>query len=191
MRSRPLLAVFALAGLWLVPGCHAPPRVSAASQPVASAGNAELMESIGDQAFVARESAYRAAYILKNGEPYEGEGFDALREEMLRQKLAAERFRAEADEAVTRAEVAFVVARAIDLHSGLNWMLSGLGRYALRELEYRGIIDPASEYGYVSGGEFLGILRRADEFMQKQRHSTLEDAELGTDPGSAGSGARP
>ena len=54
----------------------------------------------------------------------------------------------------------------------------GLGRYAYRELQYHQIAGPGGDLGLVSGGEFLGIVRKADEY---KRHvgQTSDYAELG------------
>jgi hypothetical protein len=152
-----------LVGILLAPvlaGCRAAmPR--ATTQPtIPSDTNAELVEYISDLPYVTAEPAYRAVYILWKGEIYAGE-FDSF---------------------IDRAAVGHLVARACDIRTGLNWQLFGLGRYAWRELIYRRIAHPSGEYSLISGGEFLGVLARAEEYLHKVGRAPGERAELGGQP---------
>ena len=168
------------AGLLLFVGCQAAqPR--AASQPaVPTDNNAELVEYISDMAYVTAETACRATYILAKGEIF-SEGYDALVEAMKAEKLITGGWTHQADNFVNRAEVAMLIARAADVRSGLNWRLTGLGRYAHRELIYLGIAHGSGELGYISGGEFLGTLARAEDYMHNVGRPAGERAELGAE----------
>jgi hypothetical protein len=59
---------------------------------------------------------------------------------------------------------------AVELPRGVNASLFGWNaRYAIRELEFRGLLPPSSPNQLVSGGELIGILARADEYQQQSR----------------------
>ena len=173
-----LAATLALGSLLL--GCQAAGRHAASQPAVPTESNAQLVEYIGDLPFVTAEPAYRAVYILAHGEVFEGD-FDALCRQMRSEHLIAPYWHHRPDSYLDRAAVSYMIARAIDLRSGLNWRLFGLGRYAHRELVYRGIAHPASEMRLISGGEFLGMLARAEDYLYQHRPQ-LQRAELGSAP---------
>lgn len=173
-----------LVGMLLAPlltSCRvAQPR--ATTQPtVPTDTNAELIEYISEQPFVTADSAYRAVYILWKNQVFDGD-FESLAAEMEAGKIAGRGWMLEPDTFVDRAAVSHLVARACDIRSGFNWRLTGLGRYAHRELVYRGVAHPSGEYHLISGGEFNGLMARAEEYLQKVGRAPGEVAELGSEP---------
>ena len=162
----------------LLTGCRAAmPRTD--TQPaVPTDTNAELVEYISDLPYVTAEAAYRAVYILSKGEIFDGD-FGALASAMRDNGLVGGGWGYEADGLIDRAAVGHLVARACGIRSGLNWRLFGLGRYAYRELIYRRIAHPSGEYNLISGGEFLGVLARAEEHLHDSGRAAGERAELG------------
>ncbi|TWT41209.1 hypothetical protein RAS1_39030 [Phycisphaerae bacterium RAS1] len=181
------LAAVSLPALFLAlpAGCRATLSHGATSQPAEAlprSGNAELMEYIGEMPFVSAEAAYRAVYVLHTGEVFNGD-FAALGGKLAELKIIDGGWRLNADDVVNRSEVGYMVCRAAGVNSGLNWRLTGLGRYAWRELNYRGIVrGQIGEYGYVSGGQFLGILSRAEEYMTKRELRNVQQTSLGAPP---------
>jgi hypothetical protein len=165
----------------LLTGCRAAGPRAATPSVVPTDTNAELVEYISDQPYVTAEAAYRAVYILANGEIFQGD-FGTLTGEMKTGGLVGSAWPYDADSFVDRAAVGHLVARACDIRSGLNWRLSGLGRYAWRELIYRRIAHPSGEYSLISGGEFLGVLARAEEYLHKVGRAPGDRTELGTEP---------
>jgi len=143
-------------------------------------GNAELVQYIADLPYVTADAAYRAVYVLVAGEAFEGD-YDDLKQDMRRRGLLV------ADVSprrlLDRGTIATLIARACDIRTGLNWRLTGLGRYAWRELQYQGIgRTSAGEFGYVSGGEFLGMLSRAEDYMRRTGRLPATRVELGPPP---------
>ena len=169
-----------LAALLLV-GCQAARPHATTQIHVPSDTNAELVEYISDQPYVTAEAAYRAVYILANNEIFEGD-YDALTAAMKSGDLVRASWDYTADTFLDRAASGYLVARACGLHTGLNWRLFGLGRYAHRELIYRRIAHPSGEYGLISGGEFLGVLARAEEYMRQSGRAAGKTIELGSEP---------
>jgi hypothetical protein len=178
LRSTWLVGMLCAASL---PGCRAAlPRTT--TQPaVPTQSNAELVEYIGDLPYVTAESAYRAIYILSKGEVFEGD-YQALTAALVADRLIGQGWNYEADAFLDRAAVAYLVARACRIRTGLNWRLTGLGRYAHRELIYRGIAHPSGECSLISGGEFVGMLARAEEYLHKMGRAPGELADLGPEP---------
>ncbi len=150
----------------------------ATSQPAVPGGNAELMEHISNQPYVTADAGYRAVYVLWKGEASTAE-FASLTGELEAGGVVANGWHLAPETFLDRAAVGFMICRACHIRSGLNWLLTGLGRYAWRELQYKGIAGAGSEWGLVSGGEFLGILARAEDYLRNVRHEPGEHAELG------------
>ncbi len=157
-------------------GCQTP-SPHATTQPAPPAGNAELVLYISDQPWVTAEPAYRAVYVLAKGEPFNG-GFDELTASLSQEKLIGN-WGYSPDRRLDRASVGFIVCRACKIRTGVNWNLTGLGRYAWRELIYHNIAVGGSEFGLVSGGEFVGILARAEEYQARTGKPESRSVELG------------
>ncbi len=164
-------------------GCQAAaPRLSSTTQPaVPTEGNGALAEYIADQPFVTAEPAYRAVYILRNGTVFEGD-YPALTDELRAGGLIGNGWDHPADALLNRSAVGYLLCKASDVRSGLNWKLTGLGRYAWRELNYLDIASPIGEYGYVPGGQFIGMLARCEDYMRRTQRDGVERVELGTPP---------
>lgn len=162
-------------------GC-ASSRRAAASQPALPDGaNAMLMDYISDQALVTAEPACRAIYTLWKGDVFEGSYADLLAALRAGNVLPGG-WNAEADAYLDRATVAVMLCRACEIRTGVNWLLTGLGRYAWRELIYHGIARGGSEWTLVSGGEFLGLLVRADDYLVDRKRGNATRLELGDEP---------
>lgn len=169
----PLLIAFPLA----LSGCAASMRASPI--PEIPAANAELVESITETPLVTAEQAYRAVYMLWKGSLFEGD-FAALTAELESGRIIDSTWRLDPAALLDRATAAYMVCRACDIH-GLNWDLTGMGRYAWRELQYRRIGLAGGELGLVSGGEFVGILTRAEDYLHRRRQQ-VERVDIGADP---------
>jgi hypothetical protein len=161
---------FLAATIWLaIAGCQTPHL--APSGPVPQEGSAELVRFIGDQAFVTAEPGYRAIYALAKGEAFSGD-FAALTDRMRADRLIGQDWNYAPDRCLDRATVAFMICRACKIESGVNWRLTGLGRYAWRELQFLRIAGDGSEYPLVSGGEFVGLLSRAEDYLDRTKRGT-------------------
>lgn len=143
--------------------------------------NAELIDYLGRQPFVTAEAGYRAAYLLWRGTSFDGD-FAALRDELVAAGIADRVWNHAADQRLLAADVGYLVCRAGEINRSLNWSLLRLGRYAWRDLVLLRIApNGGGELNYVSGGEFQGILRRADAYVA-QRDAEGGTVELGAAP---------
>jgi hypothetical protein len=165
-------------------GCRVTLMRSGPQPAVPTDQNAELMEFIGDQPYVTAEAAYRAVYILWKGADAMFRGsYEELQSELEQARIIDPLWKLPPDAPVDRASVGYMIARVCNIRTGLNWQLLGLGRYAYREVAYRGIAEPAGDLGLVSGGEFLGILLRAEQYMQTTGKGLGPRPEIGPEPG--------
>jgi hypothetical protein len=158
-------------------GLHAP-----AELPVPQGSSAKLVMYISAQPFVTAEPGYRAVYVLAKSAEFSGE-FPELTATLQKDGLIGKGWDYAADRCLDRASVGFMVCRACRIRSGLNWTLTGLGRYAWRELQYQGIAGQGSETATMSGGEFVGVLLRAEDYLVRTGKGETPKTELGR-PGS-------
>lgn len=177
-----------LGGLWcgilllgLAGGCqsagpHAPPGFE-----VPRAANAELIAHLAEQPFVTAEGACRAAYLLAHDAPFAGE-YPELVDTLRAEKIVRGPWKFLPLHYLTNGDIAALVCRACEIRTGLNWQLTGLGRYAWRELQYQGIVEGGSELRLMSGGEFVGILSRATDYLQRTRKRDAVPTELPPPP---------
>ena len=118
-----------------------------AKRPVASndeAFHALLLYVDGKDAaadFTGRVAALSARHMLPNG------------------------FAGSPDEAVDRGTLAVALDQMLHIRGGLTMQLFGASpRYALRAAVDKGIFPPSSPNQGLSGGEFVGVMQRAEEF---------------------------
>ncbi len=166
-----------LIALGLLAGCQTTaPNYDA--QLVPREGSAELVAYLADQPYLTAEPAYRATYALATGSSFGGD-FAALKEEMRERELISPLWQHEPNHLLTRGDVGYLVCRACDIRTGLNWNLTKLGRYAWRELIYHDVAERGSAHSLISGGEFVGVLSRAEDYMARtgKRESGVELGE--------------
>lgn len=162
-------------------GCAArTPR--ATSEPSLPAdGNSELMEYIAEQPFVTANAAYRAIWLMLESEPYSG-GFDDLTQALATRKVIDARWHYDALQFIDNATAAYMISRSAKFNSSINFALTGLGRYAWKELQYRRIAEPGSELSLITGGQFLGMLAKSDDYLHDVGRASGQRSELGDDP---------
>jgi len=166
----------------LAGGCQTMrPRSAAAPPAVPTDSNAALVEYIADQPYLTVEPAYRALYALRHGEAFSGD-FAALTEALKAERIVPSSWQHPADALLDRASAGLLICRAANVRTGLNWRLTGSGRYAWRELHYQGIVAPISEYGYIPGGQFVGILARTEDYLRRTGPDAGAPLELGREP---------
>jgi len=160
---RPLLLLLAAGGVGSAAGCRS---LSPAAPTAPRDSSAALVAHISDQPYVTADAAYRATYALaKGGASFDGE-FDALRAALLGEKLIDD-WDYEPQQYVHKHAVGVMICRACDIRTGINWNLTGMGRYAWRELVYHRIAKPSGEMGLITGGEFVSVLLKAEEYMKR------------------------
>ena len=184
-RSKIVSAAVGTAGLMLLAHGCAPPRAMGMA-PVPNNANAALMDYIGDQPFVTAEAGYRAAYVFWKGQPYDGD-FAGVRGALVDGGIASGGWNHDPADCLDRATAGYLICKACGINSGINWPLTGLGRYAWKELQYRQIAQPSGEMGLIGGGEFLGVLIKAEDYARRSGTTDMgQKAELGAQPAADG-----
>jgi len=76
-------------------------------------------------------------------------------------------FQKPASAALERGTLAVALAKHLNLRGGLTMRLTGVTpRYATRELEYRAVYPPSSPQQIFTGGEFVGVIGKAEDFRR-------------------------
>lgn len=176
-RGAPVARVVAVVVGLLLAGCQASQRHATTQAAVPRESNAELVQYLADQPLVTAEPAYRAIYLLAHAEPFAGD-FGELVEALQAERLVGN-WSHEAARPLNRGDVGYMVCRACGIRTGINWNLTHLGRYAWRELVYHRIASGGGEWGLMSGGEFVGLLGRSEEYLRRTGRRA-EQVELGS-----------
>jgi len=138
------------------------------------------------QPFVTVDEAYRAMLILSDGQDG-GKTFKQRETTLLDRGIVRRAWGLRADNCIDKGSVAFMACRILKIPGGVDMLVFGSWgpgdrRYAMRELVYRKLLDDAPVYRYISGGELATLLRKADEYMQKQGQYPMEPVDLGEEP---------
>lgn len=174
----------------LLVGCAAPSAEPGLSVPRKS--SAELILHISQQPYVTADAGYRAIYTLAEGQSFHGatvssdegvspttpaaDDFAALTSAMVHDKLVEASWDYAPERYLTRSDTGYMVCRACNIRTGVNWNLTGLGRYAWRELIYHEIAQPGNEFAPITGGEFLAVMLKAN--LYQREHTPEANAEV-------------
>jgi len=139
----------------------------------ASLADAEFLNYLADRSLVSTDEAYRAVLILADGQDGRA-SFEQRESELQGRDIARSAWALGPDQAVDKGAVAFMVMQACQIKGGLNTRLLGswgLGdrRYAFRELRFAGLLPEQAgvDHELMTGGELVGLLHKADEYMEK------------------------
>jgi len=172
--ARPLVAIIVTAlGIGGCAATRPQPRISPANLD----GDA-FLAWLADQPMVGAAEAYRAGLLLATGED-PGYDFADLAAKAFDAGIARQEWHLTADTAIDKSTAAYIVLAACRIPGGINLNLFGralhLGdrRYAWRELVYQGLIRDGNPYGVITGGEFVALLSRADEWRERNRPAVL------------------
>lgn len=157
-------------------GCHCAQYRTAVGD-AAPTDSADLVMQISDAPYVSAAAGYRAIYALAEGTSFDGD-FVKLAAALETAEVVPTRWQYTADRCLDRAAVAFMICRACQIRTGVNWQLTGLGRYAWRELQYKGIAGPGSEMKLITGGEFVGLLTRTEDYLRTRERRGLTNVEF-------------
>lgn len=155
----------------------------------------DFLQWLSRQPLVRSEDAYRAVLLLKNGQSTPGD-FAALQAQAEQEGLTNWQFKMEPGHAVDNGQVAFMLCKAIKQVGGINWCLTGLVRYAYREMVYQEVmVKDRAEYQHITGGEMVDAIGKADAIMQRRGlypSPGPAPSLVGPGPGQApGTGAEP
>jgi hypothetical protein len=134
------------------------------------------------EAIVTVGEGYRALLMLMDGEEryttFEEREAELLRRDILRPQWGLER-----DKGLDHGSAAYMVMRILKIRGGVNVNTLGrLGigdrRYAMRELGYMDLMPPGPPYRYMTGGELVDLMARADEYMARKGMYELRPVDI-------------
>lgn len=165
-------SLFFLFGIvFVVAGCQGP-RSSAPDLDPNELSDEGFYTYLTEVPLVTVDEAYRAMLILADGED-SSTNFEERQEKLQSRGIVKAAWDLPKDYVVDSGSVAFMVCRICQIDGGVNMRLFGslgLGdrRYALRELIYRGMLDEAVDYEYMTGANLFALLRKADAHMAEK-----------------------
>ena len=155
----------------LLTGCSGLRQTRPPVDPV-TVSDSDFVHYLAQVSLVTTDEAFRAMLILVDGQDG-SKSFEERRDRLVQRDIVNPAWITGPEYVIDRGAVAAMVCRACKLTGGINLVIfgsMGLGdrRYALRELVYREIMTTGADYAPVSGGEFVGILTRADALLAEQ-----------------------
>jgi len=172
-----------LLAAWSGLGCTETLRVEQAEAGQKVPADAFLHEHLQTQPMVTVAEAYRAMLMLAEGDD-NCTDFEARRQTLESRGIARAEWNLRSEASIDRGSVAYMVCQIINVRGGINYnlfgRLTGVGdrRYAVRELAYLQIMTPAAPYRYITGGELVDVLAKADRYMAEHGMYPQESANI-------------
>ena len=127
------------------------------------ASDAAFFFKLSKKQYCSTDDAYRGMLYLIDGTDTSSD-FEERTARLVMHGVADKNWKHNPNAVVTKGKVAYMLVRALEIRGGVMYNITnGSGRYALRELIYKGIIIDGTEYSQVSGAEYVVILGRADD----------------------------
>jgi hypothetical protein len=177
-------------------GCTQTLRVEQADAGEKASADAFLHDHLQNQPMVTVAEAYRAVLMLAEGEDKYTD-FDARRSALESRGIARPEWGLRREACIDRGSVAYMVCQVIKLCGGINFNLFGRltgvsdRRYAVRELDYAGIMEPSAPYRYITGGELVDVVAKADRYMAAHGMYPQEPVDVGEMLDSGAPASRP
>ncbi len=144
--------------------------------PTARADN-QYIRDLADMRCTTFEDGCRAIMMLEAGEIPE-DTFVEIARELTEKGIIKEKWQTEPARLLDKGRIAYMVCKALGIKGGLTMRIFGVsGRYGLRALTDLKIMVKGADAKYVSGGELLGIVYRAQEYRNKK--AAKKEAEAG------------
>jgi hypothetical protein len=171
MPSKTALAVACLfTKLLLLAGCAATTTVNDSVLPRA-AGNEEQQQleywhEVATKPLISNDDAFHGLLLYIDGKD-DATAYDQRVATLKSRGFLPKNFDRPANAALERGTLAVALAKHLNLRGGLTMRLTGVTpRYATRELEYRGVYPPSSPQQIFTGGEFVGVIGKAEDFRR-------------------------
>src|SRR5258706_7228552 len=137
-----------------------PTTVAAANTPAAQI---EFWHALNDQPLASNDDAFHGLLLYFDGKD-ESPDYAARVQTLKARGWLARDFAEAGDRAVHRGTVAQALVTALKFKGGLTMRLLGSSpRYALRELQFRGMLPDTSPNQVFTGGEFVGVIGKVED----------------------------
>lgn len=172
-------------GAMLLLGCGAPRNIEMEVDPD-QLTDMEFQAYLATAPMVTVAEAYRAMLMLADGEDT-CKSFDERRERLAARGIIRPQWNLRPDHVLDQGSLAYMVMRICRMPGGVNMLALGsfgIGdrRYALREMIYRGMMEDAVAYQFVSGGQLVALMAQADVYMEKHALYEAPPIELPPEP---------
>jgi len=128
----------------------------------------EFWHTLATRPLTSNDEAFHGLLLYTDGQD-PADSYEARVELLKSRKMLPANFRGQANEAVQRGTLAVAICRALEIKGGVMMRLSGAApRYAVRELEFVELYPPSSTFQTFSGGEFVGIIGRMEDYQRGQ-----------------------
>ena len=157
-------------------GCQRP--VMRAETPAMN--DADFFMNLAYKDVASLADGYRAVALLHSQEAEEGllNAADA-REYLVSEGIVPRSWHATGEAPLTKGELAYMVCQSLGLKGGVTMRIFGPSkRYCLYEASYQELMVGGADYQYVSGGELVSTIDRADRYVQKREGQAAEDAPV-------------
>jgi hypothetical protein len=148
-------------------GCGEPGEITGGEVALAAdEDSAAFLDRMSSQKTVTENDAARGLLMLTDGEDTAGT-FEQRITALQANNIVSDCWDHNADRAVTRGRLAYMLYQATDMPGGVILTVAGPSqRYCLRELQYRGVMGKGAMFVPVTGLEFVSALNRADTYKQ-------------------------
>ena len=171
MRSNLGARLFSLSLLVALAGC----QTSKVAQPLAPeiAGNdpeaqLEFWHALPQRKAISNDEGFHAILLFVDGQDAATD-YDGRVQLLTERKMLPSGFKESAGQTLRRGTLAVALTQALSIKGGFTMRVFGPSpRYAVRELQYRGVYPPSSPQQTFSGAEFLGIIGRAEDLQRTQ-----------------------
>lgn len=126
----------------------------------------EFWHQLYERKFTSNDDAFHGMLLFLDGTDASADY--AARVATLKQRgLLPASFDAPANEAVTRGDLAVIIVKTLKIKGGLmQALLPDSPRYAMRELQYSGIYPSGSTWQRFTGGQFVSIIGRLEDYTR-------------------------
>jgi len=161
------LAICIAAAIIAGAGCAGPAGTIASPQAELPANEsaAAFLDRVSSIPQVSENDAMRGILLLVDGQDKAETFQDKIG--LLQQKaIVPSGWDFDADRAITRGKLAYMIYKACQLSGGVTLTLFGPSQwYCLKELQYQGFVSPGPVLGPVTGMEYVAVISRADSYL--------------------------
>ena len=139
-------------------------------------GSPGFLDRIASQATVSENDACRGVLMLLNAED-QAAAFEKRVEKLLARGILPGAGGHDAAKPIRRGKLAYMICQACKIRGGVILSLTGPSeRYCHRELQYLQMMSGGSQFGRVSGMEFVAVLSRADVYVRTGKLPVIMEA---------------
>jgi len=123
------------------------------------------------------EDGVKMLYMLTTGESSTGKmTFQEICDILSRKGIIRKSYTKNKDRLLNRGQVSYMLCKALGIKGGLTMRIFGVSeRYGFRECVYLKLVPPGTQWDRVTGGELLGIMARAADYQEKNKHRKSSD----------------